>query len=209
MEPSQDPADAAYMSLLNRVIPGVGSMPLTTKPATKPTPTHIASTSTLTTSSPLTATQQQAIKTLEDALENALFVSEGEEPYATVHIAPTKTFTTSTTHPALPSAPELLQILKDTRIAEDLDQGDSVEDEDDATCERTMDLKAILAPTNPGHQDIAKALHSIFGYDSTSTSHSVALYRISSPVSPTRVHLWVLGWVDHHLVGFHTISIES
>ncbi|KAG0026480.1 hypothetical protein BGZ81_006321 [Podila clonocystis] len=207
MEPSQDPADVAYMSLLNRVIPGVGNTPLTTKSTTKPQPTHITSTST--TPSSLTTTQQQAIKTLKGALENALFVSEGEEPYATVHIVPTKISTASSTHPALPSAPELLQILKDSGISDDLDQGDDVEDEDDATCERTTDLSAILAPTNPGHQDIDKALHSIFGYDSNSTSHPVALYRISSPGSPTRVHLWVLGWIDHHLVGLHTISIES
>ncbi|KAG0353566.1 hypothetical protein BG005_007153 [Podila minutissima] len=209
MEPSQDPTDAAYMSLLNRVIPGVGNMPLTTKPTTKPKPAHITSMSTSTSPSSLTTTQRQAIKTLEGALENALFVSEGEEPYAAVHIVPTTSFTASTTHPALPSAPELRQILKDTGITDDLDQGDDAEDEDDATCERTMDLKVILAPKNPGHEDIAKALRSIFGYDSTSTSHSVALYRISSPASPTRVHLWVLGWVDHHLVGLHTISIES
>lgn len=203
MEPSQD-LDAAYMSLLNRVIPGVGNTPLATKPSTKPRQ-HITSAST--TPSPLTTSQQQALRTLEDALENALFVSEGEEPYATVHIVPTKTF--ASTAPALPSAPELLQILKDTGIGEDLDQGDDDgEDQDNTTCERTTDLKAILAPTNPGHQNIAKALHSIFGYDTASSTHPVALYRVSPP-SSTRVHLWVLGWVDHHLLGFHTISIES
>ncbi|KAF8952577.1 hypothetical protein CPC16_012029 [Podila verticillata] len=200
MEPNQDP-DVAYMSLLNRVIPGVGSTPLITKPSTNLR--HITSTSA--TPSSLTTSQQQAIKTLEDALENALFVSEGEEPYATVHIVPTKTFTS--TAPALPSAPELLQILKG--IDDDLDQGDDDDEvKDGTTCERTTDLKAILAPTNPGHQAIANALHSIFGYDATSSTHPVALYRVSPP-STTRVHLWVLGWVDHHLLGFHTISIES
>ncbi|KAG0075492.1 hypothetical protein BGZ93_004187, partial [Podila epicladia] len=104
MEPSQDSTDAAYMSLLNRVIPGVGNTPLTTKPTTKPKLNHITSMSASTSPSTLTATQQQAIKTLEGAVENALFVSEGEEPYATVHIVPTKTFIASTTRPALPSA---------------------------------------------------------------------------------------------------------
>ncbi|KAF9976000.1 hypothetical protein BGZ75_000353, partial [Mortierella antarctica] len=94
----------------------------------------------------------------------------------------------------------------------------SVEDDEDyasATCERSLDLHTILSSSNPGADKIAKALQDVFLQDpsasaaATSTPPAMALYRVTLPSSATRVHLWILGWVDDHLLGYHTVSIET
>ncbi|KAF9963148.1 hypothetical protein BGZ70_007604, partial [Mortierella alpina] len=104
---------------------------------------------------------------------------------------------------------EFLTILKNGRLL-------SVEDDEDydsATCERSFDLHTILSSSNPGADKIAKALKDVFLQDpaaaASSTSPAMALYRVTLPSSATRVHLWILGWVDDHLQGYHTVSIET
>ncbi|KAF8941221.1 hypothetical protein BGZ58_001025 [Dissophora ornata] len=214
METNQDQNDAAYMSLLTRNIPGVGNTPLssvTSKPDFNLLHITNKRAEALSTTS-MSDKQRDAIKTLEKARNDAFFVSEGDEPFQTVHIIPTQSETVFISNPAdprpLPSEAEFLKLLKDAQIV------DEDQDVADATCEKIFDLRAILNKSNPGADKIAKALHEVFDYDPSASATSegnrkVALYRVTLPYSSTRVHLWVLGWVDLHLLGLHTISIES
>ncbi|KAF9402242.1 hypothetical protein BGZ94_004988, partial [Podila epigama] len=181
---NNDPNNVAYMALLNRNIPGVGTTALNkatdqTRAAQKPQSHSVAQQGV---STSLTEKQRHAIQTLEKALENAPYVSEGEEPYETVHIVPPSklqdavalhTETDTKVDPTLPSATQLLQALKELSMIEDTDDGENDLDHDDAVCEQTFDLATILASSNPGHKEIATALHTIFGYDpSQSTRNS-------------------------------------
>ncbi|KAI7820057.1 hypothetical protein BC939DRAFT_458821 [Gamsiella multidivaricata] len=219
MDPTQDSTDAAYLSMLTRTIPGVGNTPYVPT-ASKPTSSisHITNKNTAT--NDLTAHSTHAIAILEHAQQDALFISEGEERFQTVDIfipsnqshAPsslpsttTTTVTTSSNTAArpLPSESDLLSILKEAQL---------LPNESDIACEQTTDLHIILNQSNPGSDKIQSALLDLFHYDPTAspTQHpTVALYRVILPSSPTRVHLWILGWVDQHLMGFHTISIET
>ncbi|KAG0195840.1 hypothetical protein BGX28_000530 [Mortierella sp. GBA30] len=212
MEQNQN--DAAYLSMLTRNIPGVGNTPLssnaskrssTSDPLTNRDKNNLNS-------NDLTEKQRQATKTLDSALSDALFVSEGEEPFQIVHIIPTESslqsnVSASSSSLPLPTDRELLKILKSARL---LPEDDDV---DDINCERSFDLQPILdSSTSPGADKIAKALKDVFQQDPSSISSqlpAMALYRVTLPSSQTRVHLWVLGWVDQHLLGYHTVSIES
>ncbi|KAF9104703.1 hypothetical protein BGX27_009985 [Mortierella sp. AM989] len=214
MDPSEN--DAAYMSMLTRNIPGVGNTPLTSSTLNSSITTlNSSSTTTLLTNKEVTSTltdnQRHAIDILEDARKDAYFVSEGEEPFQIVHIIPNHSITpvaTDTRAPLpLPTSSELLRLLKDAQfIPTDNSEETPVE------CEQLLDLKTILNTSNPGAKNIAIALQELFHYDPSRESHTnsaVALYRVTLPSSATRIHLWILGWVDGHLLGLHTISIES
>ncbi|KAG0056937.1 hypothetical protein BGZ83_002877 [Gryganskiella cystojenkinii] len=221
MEPErQNPDDIAYMNLLTREIPGVGGKPLTPAHRNGSAKEKI-STKLASSSSTMTENQRSAIKTLETALEDALFVSEGEEPFETVHLIPKKHSSAATAtpvaHTPLPTEKEFLTMVKEMRLITD-DSEDEADDTEDLTCARTCDLNSVLSSSNPGADKIARALRDIFHYHAskhTSKDQSakesdkvLALYRVSV-ASSTKVHIWVLGWVDQHLIGFHTISIES
>ncbi|KAF9345239.1 hypothetical protein BGX26_003362 [Mortierella sp. AD094] len=211
MEPTQSSTDAAYMSMLTRNIPGVGNTPLNS--ATLNPPTILTNKDCLTGAAlTLTDKQRHAISVLDGARKDALFVSEGEEPFQIVHLIPKQSDTphvvTSTSAPSPPpTGSELLTLLKDAQlIPADGNEETPIE------YEQSFDLKAILSNSNPGAQNIAVALHQLFQYDLSHGNHNnpaVALYRVILPSSPTRVHLWILGWIDQHLLGLHTISIES
>lgn len=213
MEPTLDSIDASYMALLTRHIPGVG----TNSNSSQQHPPSAAS-ATAHFMSPLTDKQKDAIRILDGAHKDALFVSEGEEPFQTVHIAPKRSIAQDTPTAAatdnaasqqpLPSETEFIRLLQEAQLIP-YDDGDDHETFK-VICERTKDLSSILNEFNTGRGNISKALHDLFGYDATfEANNSVALYRVTLPSSTTRVHLWVLGWVDHHLLGLHTISIES
>ncbi|KAI1320171.1 hypothetical protein EDD11_001775 [Mortierella claussenii] len=200
----QDPNDAAYMSLLTRTIPGVGDTLSTTS----------ASNTTVNLSKHqdqknLTEKQWHAIKVLEEAQKDALYISEGEEPFQTVCIVPEPSGTAAgaarkeALSTPLPTGTELLQFLRNGHVLSEQ------EDMSNVTCEISSGLDMILNKSNPGADRIAKALQDIFQYDSSMEPSTVALYRVALPSSPTKVHLWILGWIDGHLLGFHTISIES
>ncbi|KAF9299236.1 hypothetical protein BGZ88_012203 [Linnemannia elongata] len=202
---NNDDINAAYMNMLNRNIPGVGNNPLhpTSTTTTKPTTTastHLTNKSTnanLTSTTPsVTKNQQHAIDTLQAAIKNALYISEGEEPYQTVHISTTTTGTTGATA--------------------------ETDEEEGNTCEKSFNFQSILNKSNPGSDKLAQALHDVFGLPSdpeemTTTTNTTAspendkmvLYRVADPSSSTKVHVWVLGWIDGDLIGLHTISIES
>ncbi|KAF9183796.1 hypothetical protein BGZ51_003750 [Haplosporangium sp. Z 767] len=213
MEPIQDPNDAAYMAMLTRNIPGVGNTPLVATSTKTTTPA--------TTEVPATDHQRQAMEILERAITGSLFVSEGDEPFQVVHIVPngssfsTAEMSSTDSSLPLPSESEFVRILKNAQLSSLGATGqhdiDSDNDEEMTTCEKTSDLQSILRKSNPGTDRIAKALQDIYHYDPSSSTSSapVALYRVTLPSSSTRVHLWIVGWVDHHLVGLHTISIES
>jgi len=216
MDQEQSKDDIAYMSLLTRDVPGVGTKPLVatgTDNRQKIDPSSPAST--------LSDSQHRAIKTLEAALKDALFVSEGEESFETVHIVPKKHIATSSSNNLpLPTEAEFLQLAGEMHLISD-DPEDQDDDAEDLSCERTFDLKSVLASTNPGADKIEHALRDIFHYHTTGSQHTstqtgekgskegpLALYRVTA-ASSTRVHVWVLGWVDQELIGFHTVSIES
>ncbi|KAF9360411.1 hypothetical protein BGX34_007777 [Mortierella sp. NVP85] len=201
---NQDSVDAAYMSLLIRNIQGVGNNSIQQTPSAATA--QIAN-------KDLTDKQINAIRTLDEALKDALFVSEGEEPFQTVHIVPKQSIALdasnavetkdTASHKPLPTDAEFVQLLAEEQLIPDDEDG-----QDEILCERSTDLSSIL--DNPGCGHITKALQDLFGKDLTSDENkNVALYRVTLPSSATRVHLWVLGWVDQHLLGLHTISIES
>ncbi|KAF9909017.1 hypothetical protein EC991_009200 [Linnemannia zychae] len=257
--PTDDDLNNAYMNMLNRNIPGVGNNPITPSTTTTtttttpaPTATHLTNkntantllTNTTATDSSLTQKQRDAIDTLKASLKDALFVSEGEEPFQTVHIStsasdttkatatstPTDTVAMTTTTTSLPTEQEFRTLLYSTHLlpsfqsqqhqlqeSQDDDNDDDNEDDDQDVCERSSDLGSILTNANPGSDKIAQALHTIFDYPLSSSAATttaakddkVMLYRITDPSSSTRVHIWVLGWIDGDLIGLHTISIES
>ncbi|KAF9088235.1 hypothetical protein BGX23_007551 [Mortierella sp. AD031] len=266
MDPSQDSLDmVAYMNMLNRNIPGVGNNPLTSAtttttttapPPAKPTTTtttHLTNKTTTLPTKPLTQNQRHAIDTLNAALKDALYVSEGEEPFQTVHItigtgpgagtaspqpsaaatATTATATAtapSTTTTSFPSEADFVTLLETAQLLTPSSSFSlqQAEDDDAKTCEKSSDLQSILNKSNPGSDKIAQALHDIFGYPSSPSPSPIAatttvvnpdsnkkkndkimLYRVADPSSSTKVHIWVLGWIDGDLVGVHTISIES
>ncbi|KAG0277467.1 hypothetical protein BGZ95_005899 [Linnemannia exigua] len=182
----------------------------------------------------LTQKQRHAIDTLQASLKDALFISEGEEPFQTVHISTTNTGTTgatvaptTTAAASFPTEQEFRTLLHTTDLLpsfQSLQEAQDDQDEDsNNTCERSSDLHSILSKSNPGSDKIAQALHTIFGDSSSSevataasdnnnkrkTNDKVMLYRIADPSSSTRVHIWILGWVDGDLIGLHTVSIES
>ncbi|KAG0060629.1 hypothetical protein BGZ89_012095 [Linnemannia elongata] len=231
--------NAAYMNMLNRNIPGVGNNPLhptsttTTKPTTT-TPTHLTNKSTnanLTSTTPsVTKNQQHAIDTLQAAIKNALYISEGEEPYQTVHISTTTTGTTGATaetvltkNTSFPTEQQFVHLLQTIQLLPSFQQLVQTEDEDEGnTCEKSFNFQSILNKSNPGSDKLAQALHDVFGLPSnpeemTTTTNTTAspendkmvLYRVADPSSSTKVHVWVLGWIDGDLIGLHTISIES
>ncbi|KAF9952522.1 hypothetical protein BGZ72_006145 [Mortierella alpina] len=219
MDHTMNPNDAAYMSMLTRNIPGVGNTPLTNQSASKPTAsTLLTNTRTGDSHSKLTAKQTEATHALETAASGALFVSEGDEPFQLVHIDPRSSSSSSSASSvssvtagshSLPTDKEFLTILKDAHLLAVNDD----EDFDSASCERSFDLHTILNNANTGADKIAKALQDVFHQDpsaaASSTSPAMALYKVILPSSETRVHLWILGWVDHHLLGYHTVSIET
>ncbi|KAF9154632.1 hypothetical protein BG015_000398, partial [Linnemannia schmuckeri] len=230
---NNDDINAAYMNMLNRNIPGVGNNPLTpittTTTTTTTRPTHLTNKtidSTLT-MSPVTENQRHAIDTLQAAVKDALYISEGEEPYQTVHIstttgtAPTSALTKTT---SFPTEQEFATILHTTQLLPSFQQLTQNEDEDEESiCEKSSNLQSILNKSNPGSEKLAQALHDIFGFSSSSNvstttttaavdttkNDKMVLYRVADPSSSTKVHVWVLGWIDGDLVGLHTISIES
>jgi len=204
---NQDSVDAAYMSLLTRNIQGVGNNSI------QQTPSAATATTAQIANKDLTDKQIYAIRTLDEALKDALFVSEGEEPFQTVHIVPKQSIAQDTSnavetedpasHKPLPTNAEFVQLLVEEQLIPD-----DEDDQDEILCERSTDLSSIL--DNSGCSHITNALQDLFGKNLTSNENkNVALYRVTLPSSATRVHLWVLGWVDQHLLGLHTISIES
>lgn len=209
------------MALLERNIPGVGMNSNQQPPSNAAATAHLANQDRSV--SPSTDKQRAAIRILERALKDALFVSEGEEPFQTVHIVPKHSITEGTSTAALadnttleplPTNVEFIQILQEAQLIPADDDNNNHRGDTDVTpkivCERTTDLSSVLNESNTGRDNIGKALHDVFGYDATSTPNSnVALYRVTLPSSATRIHFWVLGWVDRHLVGLHTLSIES
>ncbi|KAF9909666.1 hypothetical protein BX616_011097 [Lobosporangium transversale] len=218
MEPTDNANDAAYMSMLTRNIPGVGNTPLNF------TPSKATTTATITFNlnnfiavEALTDKQRSAIKILQEAQKDTLFVSEGEEPFQYVHINPkqraavtTINADNSSSQPPLPTGHEFLKLLETNQVSSD------EQEITNAVCEATPDLSTILNKANPGSHKIAKALEDVFHFNANKNGEiqslkdpKVALYRVILPSSPTRVHLWTLGWVDNHLLGFYTISIES
>ncbi|KAF9435819.1 hypothetical protein BGZ76_005473 [Entomortierella beljakovae] len=194
-------SEAAYMSMLTRNIPGVGTAPFSSTTTTPATPTTTLLTNFSGPSSALTDTQSHAINILEGAIKDALFVSEGEEPFQVVHIIPNQSApivdSNMSTPPPPPSSEELLKILNDSLHIPLEDNGILTQ------CEQLSDLKAITDDSNPGGKRIAVALKEIFG------SQPVTLYRVILPSSSTSIHLWILGWSGRHLLGLHTISIET
>ncbi|KAG0300812.1 hypothetical protein BGZ97_003069 [Linnemannia gamsii] len=240
MDPSQESYDGlntAYMNMLNRNIPGVGNNPLNT---TTTKPTHLTNktkdTTSATATTLLTQNQRHAIDTLQAAIKDAFYVSEGEEPYQTVHITTTTTTTTGATAlkkttTSFPTEQEFVTLLHATQLLPSFQQQQQQvqEDEDEGnTCEKSSNLQSILNTSNPGSDKLAKALQDVFGYCSSSSSteanttttataaattapkdDKMVLYRVADPSSSTKVHIWVLGWIDNDLIGLHTISIES
>ncbi|KAF8968661.1 hypothetical protein BGZ46_010825 [Entomortierella lignicola] len=210
MDPDQSSADAAYMSLLTRKIPGVGNSPLDS--TTPKLPTLLTNSSTKGLTSNLSHQQQTAINTLQDATKDALFVSEGEEQFQAVHIIPSHSDTPAAvtsssatpSSPPLPTSSELLKLLQDAHLIPTDHNNDT-----DVQCEQSSNLNILLNNSYPGANHIAAALRDLFQNDQGQLNPNLALYRVTLPSSPTRVHLWILGWIDHHLFGFHTISIES
>jgi ATP-dependent exoDNAse (exonuclease V) beta subunit len=239
---ANDYLNAAYMSMLNRNITGVGNNPITTATGlvtTTTTTTHLTNknttdtlTNTTATQGSLTQKQIYAIDILSASLKDALFISEGEEPFQTVHISTgtgstTPATTTTVTATPLPTEQELRTLLHTTRLlpsfqslqeqqqAQDPDNDNDDDDEQDV-CERSSDLGSILTHTDPGSEKITRALNAVFDYPlsssaatTTTKNDKVMLYRITDPSSSTRVHIWILGWVDGDLIGLHTVSIES
>ncbi|GJJ73799.1 hypothetical protein EMPS_06157 [Entomortierella parvispora] len=210
MDQEQNKDDIAYMSLLTRDIPGVGAKPLVA--AKTNSQKKIDSNSSAST---LSDNQRRAIKTLEVALEDAIFVSEGEEPFEIVHIPKEHAATPSSSSLPLPTEAEFLQLIEEMHL---ISEDDDVEE---LSCERTFDLKQVLANTHPGAKKIEHALRDIFHYHAIGSQHIatqtgdkeeeeglLALYRVTV-ASSTRVHIWVLGWVDQFLVGFHTEKSRS
>ncbi|KAG0372407.1 hypothetical protein BGX24_000298 [Mortierella sp. AD032] len=247
---NNDDLNNAYMNMLNRNIPGVGNNPLvpstttntTTGATTTISTTHLTNKNTTPTSATtamsttgLTQKQRHAIDTLQASLKDALFISEGEEPFQTVHISTatgTKgatTALTTTTTSSFPTEQEFRTLLHTTHLLPSFQSLQEAQDEDEDannTCERSSDLHSVLSKSNPGSDKIAQALHTIFGNSSLSSSPATAtsasdntnkrttndkvmLYRIADPSSFTRVHIWILGWIDGDLIGLHTVSIES
>ncbi|KAF9575135.1 hypothetical protein EC968_004361 [Mortierella alpina] len=226
MDNTINPNDAAYLSMLTRNIPGVGNTPLNNQSASTPTTSALLTNNKPGLNTKLTTKQTEATHALETAASGALFVSEGDEPFQLVHIDPhptssssssssslssstSKPVGTTASSPALPTETEFLSILKKGHLL-------AVDDDDDfdsASCERSFDLQTILSSSNPGADKICKALQDVFLQDplaaASSASPALALYRVTLPSSETRVHLWILGWVDHHLLGYHTVSIET
>ncbi|KAF8939062.1 hypothetical protein BGZ47_008330 [Haplosporangium gracile] len=225
---NNDDINASYMNMLNRNIPGVGNNPLI--PVTTTTrPAHLTNkiTNSNLTMSPVTENQRRAIETLQTALKDAFYISEGEEPYQTVHIS-TITGTASTTDltktTSFPTEQEFVTLLHTTQLLSSFQQLTQNEDEDEeSTCEKSFDLQSILTKSNPGSEKLAQALHDVFGLSSsskvstttttaavdTTKNDKMVLYRVADPSSSTKVHVWVLGWIDGDLIGLHTISIES
>ncbi|KAF9999055.1 hypothetical protein BGZ65_005522 [Modicella reniformis] len=217
MEPTLDPSDSAYMSLLTRNIPGVGTrnIPGVGNPPRAATTAHISNDEA--SMSSLTIKQKEATRALEEAQKVALFVSEGEEPFRTVHIIPRQSITqetleatgitATTSQQPLPTEAEFIQLLREAQLI--TIDGDEMMPE--IKCERTTDLTAIQNNTYPDWNKIEKALCDLFGYGVSTAGENatVALYRVTLPSCMTKVHLWVVGWVDHHLLGLHTISIET
>ncbi|KAG0275560.1 hypothetical protein BGZ96_003745 [Linnemannia gamsii] len=236
MDPSQDSNDDlnnAYMNMLNRNIPGVGSNPFI--PTTTAKPTHLTNeskdTTTATATTTMTQNQRHAIDSLQAAIKDALYISEGEEPYQTVHITTTTTTTGATalkkTTTSFPTEQQFLALLHTTQLLPSFQQQQQQqlqEDEDEEnTCEKSSNLQSILNKSNPGSDKLAQALQDVFGYSSSSSTQAttttaattapkddkMVLYRIADPSSSTMVHIWALGWIDGDLIGLHTISIES
>ncbi|KAF9998916.1 hypothetical protein BGZ80_006530 [Entomortierella chlamydospora] len=213
MDPARSSLDAGYMAMLTRNIPGVGVGNAPLNSAVSP-PTILTNKNLTGAALTLTDKQRHAIGILDSATKDAIFVSEGDEPFQTVHLIPKQSDThlvaNNTSAPSpLPTASELLTLLKDAQL---ISADDDDDEETPIEYEQSFDLKAILSSSNPGAQNIADALQQIFQYDlshGNQTNPTVALYRVILPSSPTEVHLWILGWVDQHLLGFHTISIES
>lgn len=235
---NNDYINAAYMNMLNRNIPGVGNNPLhptstTTTTTTKPATTHLTNKSTnanLTSTSSVTKNQQHAIDTLQAAIKDAFYISEGEEPYQTVHISTATTGITGATpetaltkNTSFPTEQEFVTLLQTTQLLPSFQQLTQTEDEDEDEgnfCEKSSNFQSILNKSNPGSDQLAQVLHDIFGLPftpevTTTTTTSVpendkmVLYRVADPSSSTKVHIWVLGWIDGDLIGLHTISIES
>ncbi|KAF9134160.1 hypothetical protein BGW39_007898 [Mortierella sp. 14UC] len=243
---TNDDLNNVYMNMLNRNIPGVGNNPITpsttttttTAPAATATTTHLTNKNTANTlmntagtGGSLTQKQRHAIDALTASLKDALFISEGEEPFQTVHISigtsgttPATMDTTTASVTTFPTEQEFRTLLHTTHLLpsfqsqhqqQEAQDGDDDNDDDQDVCERSSDLGSILAKSNPGSDKIAQALHTHFEYPSSSSATTatkndkVVLYRIADPVSSTRVHIWVLGWIDGDLIGLHTISIES
>ncbi|KAK3831395.1 MAG: hypothetical protein JOS17DRAFT_745204 [Linnemannia elongata] len=232
---NNDDINAAYMNMLNRNIPGVGNNPLhptSTTTTTKPTTTHLTNKSTnanLTSTSSVTKNQQHAIDTLQAAIKDALYISEGEEPYQTVHISTTTSGATPDTaltkNTSFPTEQEFVTLLQTTQLLPSFQQLTQTEDEDEDEdegnfCEKSSNFQSILNKSNPGSERLAQVLHDVFGLPSTqdvtaTTTTSVpendkmVLYRVADPSSSTKVHIWLLGWIDGDLIGLHTISIES
>ncbi|KAG0326929.1 hypothetical protein BGZ99_008693 [Dissophora globulifera] len=215
MDPPQDLNDAAYMAMLTRNIPGVGTAPVASTSVSNPPASdagHITSNNHSVASTTLTDKQRRAIQALDAARHGAFFVSEGDEPFETAHIVPSSLVAATTTTEAsttdqrpAPTAAELLAILRDAQLIND-------EDAMDADCEKDPHLRDILEVPYPGAKELARTVCDLFNYDATSASKetsTVALYRVSLPSSPARIHIWILGWIDQHLIGLHTISIET
>ncbi|KAF9544092.1 hypothetical protein EC957_012387 [Mortierella hygrophila] len=233
---NNDDINAAYMNMLNRNIPGVGNNPLhPTSTIAKPTTMHLSNKSTNAnhTSTPsVTKNQQHAISTLQAAIKDALYISEGEEPYQTVHISPTTTTGTAgaiaatalTKNTSFPTEQEFVTLLQTSQLLPSFQQLTETEDEDEDegnTCEKSSNFRSVLNESNPGSDKLAQAFHDIFGLPSTPEvmtattitvvpeNDKMVLYRVADPSSSTKVHIWILGWIDGDLIGLHTIAIES
>ncbi|KAF9144075.1 hypothetical protein BGX30_013872 [Mortierella sp. GBA39] len=230
---NNDDINAAYMNMLNRNIPGVGNNPLrpTSTTITKPTTMHLSNKSTnanLTSTPSVTKNQQHAIDTLQAAIKDALYISEGEEPYQTVHISPTTTgtagATAATKNTSFPTEQEFVTLLQTSQLLPSFQQLTQTEDKDEDernTCEKSSNFRSILNESNPGSDKLTQVLHDIFGLPSTPEvmtattvtavpeNDKMVLYRVADPSSSTKVHIWILGWIDGDLIGLHTIAIES
>ncbi|KAF9928347.1 hypothetical protein FBU30_002428 [Linnemannia zychae] len=212
--------NTAYMNMINRNIPGVGANPII--PSTPITSAAIA----IPSDSTLTQNQRNAIDTLRTVVKDAFFVSEGEEPYQVVYIpaspatsASTAANTSAMISRAFPTGQEFIDLLHAAQLLPESDHQQVQENKETNICERSSNLQSVLSTSNPGSDKIAHALYTIFGYQPPALSSDAAvsknedskvmLYRIEDPSSSTRVHIWVLGWIDGDLIGIHTLSIES